>query len=456
MKNPTFRHSSVKPVVPAAGQSKVYAFGVAAALALSLGWTSAHAAVEVQWWHSMTGALGDRLNNLADRFNKSQSDYKVVPVFKGAYAESMSAAIAAYRAGNAPHILQVFEVGTATMMSAKGAIVPVEGMMKEAGEKFDRAAYIPAVAGYYTTRKGDMLSFPFNSSTTVFYYNKDAFAKAGVDKVPSTWNEVTAAAAKVKASGAATCGYTTGWQSWVQLENFSSWHNVPVATANNGFDSNSARMLVNTPLHVKHISNMSDWAKRGWFTYAGRRNEPEAKFFAGECAMLTSSSAAYGNIKRNAKFNFGIGKLPYYADVAGAPQNTIIGGASLWVMSGKKKEEYKGVAKFFTFLSSTAIQAEWHQETGYLPLTLAAYEETKKSGFYEKNPGTDVSVQQMLAKTTEKSRGIRLGNFVQIRDVIDEELEGVWGGKQDAKTALDKIVTRSNEHLIRFEKTAKE
>jgi sn-glycerol 3-phosphate transport system substrate-binding protein len=185
-------------------------------------------------------------------------------------------------------------------------------------------------------------------------------------------------------------------------------------------------------------------------------NEPEAKFFSGECAMLTSSSAAYGNIKRNAKFNFGIGKLPYYNDVAGAPQNTIIGGASLWVMSGKKKEEYKGVAKFFSFLSSTAIQAEWHQETGYLPLTLAAYEETRKSGFYDKNPGTDVSVLQMLSKTTDKSRGIRLGNFVQIRDVIDEELEGVWGGKQDAKTALDKIVARANEHLIRFEKTAKE
>ena len=436
---------------------QVYAFVAAALLAGGFGWTApARAAVEVQWWHSMTGALGDRLANLADRFNKSQSEYKVVPVFKGSYPESMAAAVAAFRAGNAPHILQVFEVGTATMMSSKGAIVPVEQVMKDAGEKFDRAAYIPAVAGYYTTRKGEMLSFPFNSSTTVFYYNKDALAKAGVTKVPETWNEVTAAAAKVKAAGATSCGFTTGWQSWVQLESFSAWHNVPVATANNGFDSPSARMLVNTPLHVRHISNMSDWAKRGWFTYAGRRNEPEAKFFSGECAMLTSSSAAYANIKRNAKFNFGIGKLPHYNDVKGSPQNTIIGGASLWVMSGKKKEENKGVARFFSFLSSPAIQAEWHQETGYLPLTVAAYEQTKKSGFYEKNPGTDVSVQQMLIKTTDKSRGIRLGNFVQIRDVVDEELEGVWAGKQDAKTAPDKLVWRANEQLIRFERTAKE
>jgi sn-glycerol 3-phosphate transport system substrate-binding protein len=416
----------------------------------------AQAQTEVQWWHAMTGALGDRLNALADRFNKSQSEYKVVPVYKGTYPEVMATAIAAFRSGNAPHVIQVFEVGTATMMSAKGAIYPVERMMKDAGEPFDRKAYVSAVAGYYTSRTGEMLSFPFNSSTTVFYYNKDALAKAGVASVPETWPEVVTAAAKIKAAGVLPCGYTTGWQSWVQIESFAAWHNIPVATANNGFDSNSARLLINSPLHVRHIGNMADWQKRGYFTYAGRKNEPEAKFFSGECAMLTSSSAAYGNIKRNAKFNFGIGKLPYYNDVAGAPQNTIIGGASLWVMAGRKKEEYKGVARFFTFLSSPAIQAEWHQETGYLPLTMASYEATRKSGFYDKNPGTDVSVQQMIVKTTEKSRGIRLGNFVQIRDVIDEELEGVWAGKQDAKTALDKAVKRGNELLERFERTAKD
>jgi sn-glycerol 3-phosphate transport system substrate-binding protein len=435
---------------------KIAAFGVVAAALNPLWMSNAQAQVEVQWWHSMTGALGERLVALADQFNKSQTEYKVVPTFKGSYPEAIAAAVAAYRGGNAPHILQVFEVGTATMMNSKGAIVPVEKVMKDAGEKFDRATYVPAVAGYYTTRKGEMLSYPFNSSTTVFYYNKDVFAKAGVTKVPETWNDVTLAAAKIKAGGASTCAYTTGWQSWVHLENFSAWHNVPVSTANNGFDSTSSRLLVNTPLHVKHISNMQDWVKRGYFTYAGRRNEPEAKFFSGECAMLTSSSAAYGNIKRQAKFNWGIAKLPYYSEVAGAPQNTLIGGASLWVMNGKKAPEYKGVAKFFTFLSSTEVQVKWHQETGYLPITMAAYEISKKSGFYEKNPGTDVSVQQMIVKTTDKSRGIRLGNFVQIRDVIDEELEGVWAQKQDAKQALDKIVSRSNELLEKFERTAKE
>ena len=420
--------------------------------------TSAQAITEVQFWHSMTGALGDRVNDLAKRFNDSQTNYKVVPVFKGSYPESMAAAIAAYRAGSGPAVLQVFEVGTATMMSAKGAIKPVHEVMAESGEKFDPKAYVPAVAGYYTNTKGQMLSFPFNSSTTVFYYNKDAFQKAGLDpnRPPATWPEVMAAAAKIKTAGILPCGYTTGWQSWVQLESFSAWHNVPFATKENGFAGSDPKLVFNGPLQVKHIGNMQDWAKKGYFTYAGRKNEPEAKFFSGECAMLTSSSAAYGNISKNAKFSFAVAPLPYYADVAGAPQNTIIGGASLWVMAGKTKDVYKGVGKFFSFLSQPALQAEWHQATGYLPITLAAYDLTKKSGFYEKNPGTDVSVKQMIVKTTDKSRGVRLGNFVQIRDIIDEELENVWSGKKTAKQGLDAAVSRGNEQIAKFAKTAKE
>jgi sn-glycerol 3-phosphate transport system substrate-binding protein len=431
----------------------VGAAATVAGLAIS---TQALAVTEIQWWHAMTGALNDKVNNFADRFNKSQSDYKVVPVYKGTYPETMTAAIAAFRAGNAPHIVQVFEVGTATMMAAKGAIVPVEKLMKDAGEKFDRGAYVPAVAGYYTSSKGEMLSFPFNSSTTVFYYNKDALAKAGVDKVPETWTEFAAAMAKIKASGASSCPFTSSWASWVHLESFSTWHNTLFATENNGFGGPKARLAITTPLHERHLNNLLNWAKNGLFVYPGRTSEGDAKFYSGECALFTGSASAYANIKRNAKFNFGIAKLPYYSDVAGAPQNTIIGGASLWVMSGKKAADYKGVAKFFSFLSSPEVQAEWHQSTGYLPVTIAAYELTRKTGFYDKNPGTDVAVQQMIVKTTDKSRGVRLGNMVQIRDIVHEELESMLAGKQDAKTALANMKRRGDEQLARFERTARE
>ena len=415
--------------------------------------TPAQAQTEIQWWHAMSGALGEWVNDLAKDFNDSQKDYKVMPVFKGTYDEAMTAAVAAFRAGNAPHILQVFEVGTATMMASKGAIVPVTEVMNKAGIKFDPAAYVPAVAGYYTAPNGQMLSFPFNSSTTVFWYNKDAFKAAGLDpeKPPLTWPEVTAAAKKLKDSGH-KCPLTTSWVSWTQLESFSAWHNTEFATQGNGMKGNDARLTVNGPLQTRHIQNLADMAKDGLFVYKGRANAADPTFVAGECAMTTGSSALYGNVKRNAKFAFGTSTLPYYADVQGAPQNTVIGGASLWVMAGRKADEYKGVAQFFDFLSRPEEAAKSHQRTGYLPLTLASFELTEKSGFYKANPGTDISVTQMIRKTTDNSRGIRLGNFLQIRTAVDEELEQVWAGKKPVKDALDSIVKRGNELLERFEK----
>ena len=429
---------------------------IALALASSCVMANAYAVTEIQWWHAMTGPLNDKVNEIAGKFNASQHDYRIIPVFKGNYDETLAAGIAAYRAGNAPHILQVFEVGTATMMNAKGAIRPVASVMKDAGEAFNPKNYIPAVAGYYTSAAGEMLSFPFNSSTTVFYYNREAFKAAGLDenKPPKTWPELFADAQKLKESGS-KCAYTTDWQGWVHLESFSAWHNTLYATKDNGFGGTDARLVFNGPLQVRHISNLQKLAQDGMFVYGGRKSESQAKFYSGECAMFTGSSASLAGIRQNAKFKFGVATLPYYPDVKDAPQNTIIGGASLWVMNGHKAEEYKGVAKFFSFLSRTDVQADWHQFSGYLPVTIAAYQLTKQSGFYERNPGADVSVQQMIVKTTTKSRGVRLGNLPQIRTVVDEELEAVWAGKKTAKEALDTAVSRGNELLVQFQKTAR-
>ena len=412
----------------------------------------AHAQVEIQWWHAMGGALGEWVNDLAKGFNDSQKQYKVTPTFKGSYPETLTAGIAAFRAGNQPDILQVFEVGTATMMASKGAIVPVGKVMKDSGLKFDQSAYVPAVAGYYTAPNGQMLSMPFNSSTTIFYYNKDAFKAAGLDpnRPPVTWAEVALAAAKLKAAGH-KCPFTTSWISWTQLESFSAWHNVEFATKGNGMNGSDAKLTFNTPLHVRHIQDLENMAKQGLFVYKGRENKADVTFPSGECAMITASAGLLGAIKKNAKFDFGVAPLPYYQDIAGAPQNTVIGGASLWVMAGKPADHYKGVASFFNYLSSPEVQSASHKRTGYLPITTAAFKLTEQSGFYKENPGADVAVNQMIRKTTDKSRGIRLGNFLQIRTIIDEELEQVWGGKKSAKEALDEAVKRGNEQLERFQ-----
>jgi sn-glycerol 3-phosphate transport system substrate-binding protein len=414
--------------------------------------------IELQWWHAMTSVNAERVNKIAADFNASQSAYKVVPVFKGSYAETMNAGVVAFRAGNAPHIIQIFEVGTATMMAAKGAVKPVYQLMADAGEPFDPNAYLPAVTAYYSTADGKMLSLPFNSSTAITYWNKDAFKKAGLgpEKAPVTWPDTLAAVQKLRATGI-PCGLTAAWISWTQIEQFSAWHNIPLASRANGLEGADTELKFNNPVLTQHIQNLAEAQKDKSFDYGGRTNEPEGKFLDGECGMIQTSSAAFGIFKAGAKFDFGMAELPYYPAVAGAPQNSIIGGASLWVMGGKKPEEYKGVAKFFTFLSQTPLQQELHEVTGYLPITKAAYAATKASGFYEKNPGREIPVIQMTAKPpTENSRGLRLGNLVQIRDIIAEDLESAFAGKQDAQSALNDAVKRGNALLRQFERNTQQ
>lgn len=429
---------------------------VGAVLTASL-WVSgtAMAVTEIEWWHAMSGRLGEKVNSIAQEFNASQSEYRLVPVFKGNYAETMTAAITAYRARQQPQIVQVFEVGTATMMAAKGAIYPVYQLMKDMGQPFNPNSYISAVAGYYTDNEGNMLSMPFNSSTPVLYYNKDAFRKAGLDpnSPPKTWEELETAARKIQAAGY-PCGFTTAWQSWVHLENFSAWHNQSFGTQSNGFGGLDTELAFNGPLQVAHISKMGEWQKTRLFDYSGRTNEGQTKFYNEECAMYTESSAGYAGIRGNVKtFEFGVGNLPYWAAGVSEPQNTIIGGATLWVLNGHSKEQYRGVASFFAFLSSPEVQADWHQFTGYLPITKAAYGLTLAEGFYDKNPGTDIAIKQMTGnEPTDNSKGLRFGNFVQIRGIIDEELESVWAGKKSAQEALDNAVARGNDQLRRFER----
>jgi sn-glycerol 3-phosphate transport system substrate-binding protein len=433
--------------------------GAAAAVAFTCGASAAaQAQTEIQWWHAMGGQLGEALNALAEGFNKSQTEYKVVPVYKGTYTETMTAAIAAFRARQHPHIVQVFEVGTATMMAAKGAVYPVYQLMADAGEPFDPNAYLPAVYGYYSTTDGKLLSMPFNSSTPVLYYNKDAFKKAGLagDKPPKIWDEVEQYSKKLLASGY-QCGFTSQWQTWVQIENFGAWHNVPFATGANGFSGTDIKLTINDPLRLRHVENLAKWQKEKVFVYAGREGKPNPKFTTGECPMIMASAGSAGGFAQAMKeVPFGIAMLPYYADVAGAPQNSIIGGATLWVLSGKPKPEYKGVARFFAYLSSPEVQSKWHMETGYVPITKEAYARTRAQGFYDKFPGRDVAVEQLNFKPpTDNSKGLRIGNFVQIRDVMDEELEAVWAGQKTAKQGLDTAVERGNRLLADFARANK-
>jgi len=416
--------------------------------------TAAAAQEEVQLWHAMGGSLGEVLNSLVQRFNASQAQYRVVATHKGSYEDTMLGALAAQREGKGPQLVQVYEVGTEYMMAARSAFRPAWQVLAEAGERVDPKAFLPAVASYFSDNNGQLLALPFNVSTPILFYNKDAFRKAGLDpaKPPKTWYEMPKIAIALQAAGY-DCVYTTVWPSWVLIENTSNWHNQDFATKDNGLGGLDASLIFNTHLMVRHVSMLSSWARSGLFTYSGRRIEGERRFASGECAMVTAASASLAELKSEARFDFGAAQLPYYDDIRGAPHHSMIGGAALWVLAGKKSPEYRGGAKFLAWLASPEIQAEWHQRTGYVPVTKAAYELTAKAGFYWANPGHEIAIKQLLLnQPTRESRGIRLGDFQAIRAILEEELETVWSGKVAPKLALDRAAQRGDLLLRKFER----
>jgi sn-glycerol 3-phosphate transport system substrate-binding protein len=423
-------------------------------IVLSVFCGAAAAQQEIRFWHAMGGALGGELDALVRRYNDSQKEFRVVAEHKGSYEDTMIGALAAQRAGAGPHLVQVYEVGAAHMMAAKSAVRPLAQVMAENGERLDPKSFLPAVAGYFSDSHGQLLALPFNISTPILFYNKDAFRKAKLDpeKAPKTWYEMPKAMGALVEAGY-ECVYTTVWPSWVQIENMSNWHNQPFASKENGLMGLDAKLTFNTHLMVRHVSMLSSWARAGYFTYSGRRIEGERRFAKGECAMVSAASSSYADLRREAKFDFGVAQLPYYDDIRGAPHHTMIGGAALWVLAGKKGAEYRGTANFIAWLTRAEVQAEWHQRTGYVPVTRAAYERTAQSGFYKENPGHEIAIRQlMLNHPTQESRGIRLGEFQQIRAILEEELEGVWEGKVAPKLALDRAAERGDVLLRNFER----
>jgi sn-glycerol 3-phosphate transport system substrate-binding protein len=430
---------------------------VAAAFALFTGAGRAEAAMDIQLWHAMPGELGRQFERIVSGFNASQSLYRIVPMYKGSYTETVTAAIFAMRTRTHPAVVQVNEIATATMMAAKGAIYPVFELMQDAGEAFDTAQFLPAIAGFYTDLTGNLLSYPFNASTPILFYNKSMFREAGLnDKVaPRTWPEVEQAARRLRRAGA-SCGFSNHWPSWVHIENFSALHDLPLATQSNGLGGLNAELTINNPALVRHVAALAAWQKTKLFDYGGRGTTAEPKFQAGECGMFLGSSALNAEFRAKANFEIGYGLLPYWPDIRATAQNSMIGGASFWVLRGRPDGEYRGVARFFAYLSQPEVQSDWHRSTGYLPITTAAYELTRAKGFYESNPGAAIAIKQVTLNTpTANSKAIRLGSFILIRDVIEDELEQALSGKKTAKDALDTAVKRGNDLLRQFERANK-
>lgn len=431
---------------------KNFKLGVSVA-ALVMAANAAFAETEITWWHAMGGALGETVNEIAEKFNASQDDYTITPVFKGTYEETLTAGIAAFRAGEQPNVMQVFDAGAATVIGAKGATVPVQDLLSDNGIDFNIEDYIAGVRYFYADSDGKMIGMPFNSSTPIMYYNMDALSAAGVEP-PKTWEEFQSTTAPALKEA----GYIPLSQShlpWIFTENFHSRHNLPFATNNNGYDGTDTQILVNNDAIKAHFKAVSEWKENGMFEWYGTGwGDNQTPFEEGKVAIWLGSSGSFGGLsKKDLPFEFSATLLPYWESVTTEPTQTFIGGASLFAMAGKSAEENKATAEFFRFLTSPEIQYFWHAETGYVPITNAAYELAKSDGHYDRAPAAEVGIQQLSLPGGDNTKGYRMGFYVQIRDVMNREYGRILTGETSVDDAFATIEKEANELLARFAKT---
>ena len=393
---------------------------------------------EIRVWHSMNGVRGAEFERLVARFNQSQKQFRVVATYKGAYDEAVLEAHTARRAPRAPHLVQASELGAAYLLEQKDLVRPLWQVAADAHVTLRVEAALGG-AEELTDPQGRLLALPIGRSTPVLYWNRDAFRVAMLDpaRPPATWDEMVATLAALVQSGS-DCALTLAWPASAMLENMAAWHNQAFATD---------RLVFNNRLAVRWVSTLATWKRSGYFTQATRRDEAESRFASGECAVLAASSANYAELRSRAKFGLGIAQFPHYDDFDSAPLNTLSAGAALWVMAGRPKADYAGVAGFLAYFARPDVQAEWHQRTGLVPLSAAAYELTRKQGFYSANPGHEIAVRQLLTRGTPNWKSLRLGQHPGLRSIIDEEIDLAWQGKKTSLDALNAAVTRGNAYL---------
>jgi len=438
--------------------AKTSALGVLA-LSAALAGPAAAEPVKFDFWFGLSGDLERVVKEVCQHFNDSQPDYEIVCTSQGNYDAALQNTIAAFRAGNQPTVVQVYDVGTATMMLS-GAFLAANRLMADNGYEVNWDDYFPGIARYYAASSGDMYSFPFNSSTALLYWNKDAFAKIGKDHAPATWEEAAADMQALKDAGyqCPLAFNITANESWQLLEQFSAIHNQPIASKNNGYDGLDAELVFNTTKFVQYITDLKGWYDQGLALIKSKEQGQTMveAFAAGDCQMVMSSVGDHGTVGRTAKegMNWDVAMLPVYEGTE--RKNSLVGGASLWVLSGKSEDEYKGAAAFFNFIAQPEQALFWSTNTGYIPVTQSGFDFMKADGFYDAAPykGREVAIASLTAsEPTEITRGIRLGGFTQIRAEVSNGLQEIFGGSASVQDGIDGMVERGNAVLRRFEET---
>ncbi|WP_138469403.1 extracellular solute-binding protein [Poseidonocella sp. HB161398] len=425
----------------------------ALALAASLAVAKADDATQIQWWHGMGGKNQEVINEISRKFNDAQSACALTPVSKGTYEEALASGIAAFRSGEQPNILQVFDAGAATIMNAPGATIPAEDLITQAGYGFDREAFINGVRYFYADADGKFVGMPFNSSAPIMYINTQAFEKAGVEP-PKTWEDFEAIAPKLKDAG--YIPMTASQLTWMFFENFFSRNDIQMASNSNGYDSVEGTTINATdPDLVMMFEKLKAWHDEGLFGFYGAGwSDNQAPFEQDKVAMWIGSSGSFGGLQQTAEMPFSAVFMPYWDAIEGAGTNSFIGGAALYAMAGHDEAQNKCTADFFQFLTSPDVQVFWHKSTGYVPITNAAYEQAKAEGWYEEQPVAEVGIQQLSLPGGEWSKGYRLGFYPQIRSVEEREFNRIFSGETSVQEAFETIKSEGDKLLARFAKTS--
>ncbi|MGD9863764.1 MAG: extracellular solute-binding protein [Pseudodonghicola sp.] len=434
-----------------------HALAVAALTGAVASGAEAEGRITFDFWHAMTGQVGEVVQRQCDLFNQSQGEYEAVCTSQGGYDLAEQNTIAAYRSKQQPTLVQLYEVGTVNFMLS-GAVYPATQFAADHGMTVDWAGYFPGIANYYADSKGDMWSFPYNSSTPVLYWNRDAWAKIGKDHAPATWAELGADLAALQAAGV-DCGFAFDFDAWMNLEQFSATNNLPVASLDNGFGGLAAEVVFDKTAFVDHMQDYKDWVDAGYARIqTTQTGKTLAQSFAdGTCASMVHTIGQHAVIKSTQAegLNWDVALMPVIE--ADKRHNSIVGGASIWVMKGKSEPEYEAAAAFLSYITAPDTGERYIAEnTGYIPVTTAGYRLLVSEGFYQQaaNKGREIAIESLsIPGGTALTRGIRLGNHISIRNALRSELEAAFGGQKDVAAAIADAAAESNDMLRRFEKT---
>jgi len=413
------------------------------------------------FWFGNSGDIAKVVQKVCDNFNASQTDYEIICTSQGSYDAALQNTIAAYRANKQPTIVQVFDIGTLTMLLSD-AFVPANKLMADNGYKIDWSNYFGGISAYYATSKGEMYSMPFNSSTALLYWNQDAFKKIGKDKAPATWEEAADDMKALKAAGY-DCPMATDISNneiWQLMEQFSAVHGVAVATENDGYDGLDAQLAFNKGLFPKFVTDLKSWYDAGLVKLKSQKAGEDyvTAFAAGHCQMTLTSVGDHGTISRTASpdMQWSVAELPVYAGTD--RKNSLVGGASLWTLKGHTDAEYKGAAAFLNFIAQPEQALFWSTNTGYIPVTKTGYDYMVKNGFYDKAPykGREIAIASLTASPpTPLTRGMRLGAMPQIRLEVSNALQAIFAGTVSVQQGLDDAASRGDAALAKFAATYK-